>query len=40
MHNILRKDAVVAARELYAAILRELPIWAPFLEGNCGPVTK
>jgi len=31
MHSVLRKDAVVAARELYSssAILRGLPAWAP-----------
>ncbi len=42
MHGVLRKDAVVAARELYSgsAILRGLPAWALFLEGGCAPFKK
>ncbi len=42
MHGVLRKDAVVAARELYSgsAILRGLPAWALFLEGGCASFEK
>jgi len=39
MHGVLRKEAVVVARELYSgsAILRGLPAWVLFLEGGCAP---